>query len=65
MVKDPFVSEFIDFSESMFPVKFDGNYYSLDIGVAQHTGRLFHDDYRSAAPFPHIVIDNFLPNGVL
>ena len=35
--------------------------FSLDMDEARQTGESLSEPYRSAEPFPHIVIDNFLP----
>lgn len=46
------------------PIKFDGS-AQLDIGDAQEYGRSFNEDYVNAEPFPHIAIDDFLPQRML
>jgi hypothetical protein len=37
----------------------------LDPQMARNTGGLLRDDYLSADPFPHIVLDGFLPSAIL
>jgi len=47
----------IDFT---LPIDFDG-VASMDVEEAHSSGVLLREDYTKAAPYPHIVIDNFLP----
>jgi hypothetical protein len=37
----------------------------MDAQEARALGSLLHDDYDKASPFPHIVIDNFLPDDLI
>ena len=46
------------------PVNFDGN-LALDPAVSHAFGKQFADQYSRAQPFPHIVIDNFLPTDLV
>jgi hypothetical protein len=46
------------------PVSFDGG-LALDPVAARAFGEGFSSRYRLAQPFPHIVIDDFLPSGVI
>jgi Rps23 Pro-64 3,4-dihydroxylase Tpa1-like proline 4-hydroxylase len=46
------------------PVKFDGG-LALDPAAARAFGEKFSSKYRLAQPFPHIVIDDFLPTDVI
>ncbi len=39
--------------------------FRMDAKEAQATGAMLADDYANAAPFSHIVLDNFLPQEVL
>lgn len=34
----------------------------LDANEARAFGSLLHDEYKNASPFPHVVVDNFLPD---
>jgi len=45
------------------PVKFE-NGFSLDAGLAWEIGEYLAGEYIFADPYPHIVLDNFLPNDV-
>ncbi|MGA2564827.1 MAG: 2OG-Fe(II) oxygenase [Steroidobacteraceae bacterium] len=55
---DPFVQS------ATLPVKFDGG-LALDPAAARAFGEKFSSKYRLAQPFPHIVIDDFLPTDVI
>ena len=43
----------------------DAPLLTLDVAAAQETGKELADAYQAAAPFPHAVIDDFLPRGVI
>ena len=42
-----------------------GDYFALDANECRALGRSLADQYRSAKPFPHVVIDDFLDAAVL
>jgi Rps23 Pro-64 3,4-dihydroxylase Tpa1-like proline 4-hydroxylase len=42
-----------------------GGYRQLDETQCRAAGRLLADEYRSATPFPHVVIDDFIDDAVL
>ncbi len=46
------------------PVSFDGT-LSMEPDEARATGEMLAQEYRSAEPFPHIVLDGILPEAVL
>lgn len=43
----------------------DANTGFVDSDVAREKGKDLHEAYAGAAPFPHIVIDNFLPEALI
>jgi len=47
------------------PVQFDAEGLRMDSGEARGLGDLFKDDYANADPFPHIVLDDFLPQQLI
>jgi hypothetical protein len=57
------VADFVVQSATL-PVNFDGD-LALDPAAARSFGEQFSSRYRLAQPFPHIVLDNFLPTGVI
>lgn len=42
-----------------------GNRPRMDVKEARDTGAFLHDAYAGADPYPHIVIDNFLPTDLI
>jgi hypothetical protein len=50
---------------SFLPVKSDGNWAFFDEKSAKNKGSEIANRYQNAEPFPHIVIDNFLPEELL
>ena len=54
------MSETIEIASATLPVELtDG--LSMDPVEARSLGELFSADYANEAPFPHIVLDDFLP----
>lgn len=49
----------------MLPIHFSENIFSLGLDDAQSYGGSLSQRYTSATPYPHIVIDNFLPDSVI
>ena len=47
--------------KATLPVDFGSDGLRLDAAEAGALGELFHADYVAAEPFPHIVLDDFLP----
>ncbi len=54
----------MNFFELTLPVSEDGN-LNMDPAEARATGAMLAQEYRDAKPFPHIVLDGFLPPAVL
>lgn len=51
---------------SLLPIQTDNeNGFSLDTALAKKIGSDLHDQYIQAEPFPHIVINNFLPDELI
>lgn len=48
----------------LMPVEI-GSYFAFDGTRCREAGRSLADRYRSARPFPHVVIDDFLPRNLL
>lgn len=49
----------------MLELKESGGYFALHVDNCRAEGRSLADKYQSARPFPHIVIDDFLPREIL
>ena len=57
---------FDDKPSSFVPVREgDGALLPLDVAAAQEAGKELAEAYQAAAPFPHAVIDDFLPRAVI
>lgn len=54
----------LKYPKATLPINTDGN-LKLDPKTANEFGKKFSKQYRFAEPFPHIVIDNFLPNELI
>ena len=54
----------VEFASATLPVELEDG-LKLDPVEARSLGELFSTDYASAAPFPHIVLDDFLPDALI
>ena len=48
----------------LLPISIDDG-LKMDAAEAKALGSMLAEDYRSAEPFPHIVLDNFLPDALV
>jgi len=54
----------VEFPSVTLPIELQDG-LSMDPTEARSLGELFSEDYSKAAPFPHVVLDDFLPDGLV